>query len=85
MMMTVLPQPLTPSKHKFWKLKEWSIKIEDDKLKEWTQKMKEWTRKMKEWKMMPYLMSKKDIAYGILPPSTTMMEDPIGTTLDGPI
>ena len=40
--------------------------------------LKEWTHKMKEWKMKSYLLSKKDISYRILPPSTTMMKYPIG-------
>ena len=40
------------------------------KNKEW--KFKEWTYKVKEWTMMPYLISKKDISYETLPPSTTM-------------
>ena len=39
MMMTALPQTLTPSKTKMCKLKEW------------TRKMKEGTQKMKEWKL----------------------------------
>ena len=36
-------------------------------------KLKEWTLKMKEWTMKYYLLSKKYIAYGILPPSVAMM------------
>ena len=58
MMMKALPQTLAPSKTKFCKLKEWTIK-------------------MKYWKMKSYLLSKKYIAYKILPPSTTMMGNPI--------
>ena len=38
---------------------------------------------MKEWKMKYYFFNKKYIAYGILPPSTTMMEDPIGISWAG--
>ena len=54
------------------------MKIKEGLLKEWTRKMKEWNQKMKDWAIMSYLQSKKDIAYVILPPSTTMTEDPIG-------
>ena len=68
---------MTPYKTKSYKLKEWTRKTKEGKLEEWTRKMKEWTQKMKEWKTMPYLLSEKDIAYGILPPPTTMREDPI--------
>ena len=42
-------------------------------------KFKEWMHKMKERTIMYYLISKKDITYEILPPSTTMTEEPIGT------
>ena len=44
------------------------MKLKERKLKECTQEMKEWNQKMKDWKMNSYLLSKKDIAYGILPP-----------------
>ena len=77
MTMTALPHPFTPSERKFCKLKEWTTKIKEGKLKDCTRKMKEWTQKMKEWKMMPYLPRKKNTAYGILPPKTTMTEYPI--------
>ena len=45
--------------------------------------MKEWNHKLKDWIMMHYLLIEKDVAYVILPPSTTIMEEPIGATWDG--
>ena len=83
MIMIALPQTLTPFKTKFCRFKEWTMKLKKEKLKEWTQKMKEWTHKMKEWTMNPHILIKKDIAYVILPLSTTIMEDPIGAPLNG--
>ena len=41
-------------------------------------KFKQWTRKIKEWTVMLYLRSENYIAYGILPPSNTIMEELIG-------
>ena len=75
-MVKALTQPLTPSKAKLCKLKEWTSKMKGGKLKQWERKMKEWT-------MITYLLSEKYIAYGILPPSTTMTEHPIIFTWDG--
>ena len=40
--------PPPPKKTKFWKFKEWKMKLKEGKFKEWTQKMKEWTQKMME-------------------------------------
>ena len=54
------------------------MEIKQGELNEWMQKMKEWTQKINEWTMNSYLLIEKDISYGILPPSTTIMEDPIG-------
>ena len=71
-----LASAIDPSKTKFWKLKEWKIKIKEGKQKEWTWKIKEWAR-------MSYLLSKKGITHGILPPQTTMTEYPIGAPWDG--
>ena len=45
--------------------------------------MRELTKKIKQWKMKPFLLIKKYIAYVILPPSTTMVEDSIGFPLAG--
>ena len=53
------------------------MKTKEGKLKDWTQKMKKWTHKINEWTMKYYVLSKKDIAYGILLQSTTIMEEPI--------
>ena len=52
-------------------------------MKECNPKLKKWTHKMKVWTMKYYPLSEKDNAYGILPSSTTFMEDPIGATWDG--
>ena len=82
MMLIALPCPLTPSKTKYWKLKEWTRINKEGKLKEHTQKWKEWNQKVKEWTMMPYLLSENDIVYGIIPPSTTKMKEPIEATWD---
>ena len=38
---------------------------------------------MKEWTTKYYILNKRDIAYGVLPSSTTMMEDPIGAPWAG--
>ena len=40
-------------------------------------KLKKWTKNIKDWEMKSYLLSETYIDYGILPPSTTMMEEPI--------
>ena len=79
---TALPWSLTPSKNKLCRLKKWTRKTEEGRFKEWTRKMKEWNQKMKEWTMMPYLLSENDIVYGIIPPSTTKMKEPIEATWD---
>ena len=57
--------------------------MKEGALKEWTQKMKERTQKIKECKIKSYLLSKKDTAYVILPPSTKMKEEPIVAPWDG--
>ena len=59
------------------------MKMKEGKLREWARKMKYWTQKMKECKINPYLLTKKDISYRILPPSTIIMEDPIRAQLSG--
>ena len=82
MMMTALLQTLTPPKTKFWKFKEFKIKLKEGKFKEWTHKLKECTQKMKECTTKLYLLNKKDNAYIILPPSTKMTEEPIGVQWD---
>ena len=41
MIMTALPQTLTPFKTKLWWLKELKIKLKEGELKDWMQKMKE--------------------------------------------
>ena len=46
------------------------MKLKEIKLMEWTQKIKDWNHKMKKWKMKSYPLSKKDIAYRILPTPT---------------
>ena len=58
------------------------MKINEGKFKEWTQKMNGWNQKMKEWTMLSYLLSKNDIAYGILPPLNTIMEELVGALWD---
>ena len=70
-MMIALPHTVNPYKKKYWRLKYWTMKLKEGK-------SKEWTHKMKEWKMKSYLLIKNDIAYRILPPSTSMAEEPIG-------
>ena len=75
-MITVLPHKLNQYKTKFWRLKEWTMKLKKGKLKEQTRKIKEWTMKSN-------LMSKKDITYEILPPSTPMTVDTIGAPWTG--
>ena len=55
----------------------------EKKFKERVWKMKEWNHKLKDWIMMHYLLIEKDVAYVILSPSTTIMEEPIGATWDG--
>ena len=54
------------------------MKTKESKLKKRKRKMKEWNQKMKEWTIVSYILSEKDIAYVILPPSTTITEEPIG-------
>ena len=49
-MKTALLQTLTSPPTIFWKLKEWiewSMKLNNVKLKEWTLKLKEWTQTIK--------------------------------------
>ena len=75
--MTALPQKLSLSKTKFCKLKEWTMKMKEVKLREWTRKIKEWNQKMKDWTMKSYLLIENYITYRIIPPLTTMTEDPI--------
>ena len=45
--------------------------------------MKLWTYKIKEWKIIPYLSRENYIAYKILLPSTTIMEETISAPWDG--
>ena len=78
-----LSHTLNPYKTKFWILKVWTRKMKEGKFKEWTWKMKEWTRKIKEKTIITYLLIKKDISHGILPPSTTTTKKPIGAPWDG--
>ena len=65
--MKALTQKLTPSK-KNWKLKELTIKIKEEILKEWTSKIMDCNQKPKDWKMMSYLLIKNEFSYIILPP-----------------
>ena len=68
MMMTALPQPLNPSKNKFWQIKEWTRIMKEGGFKEWARIMNDCNRKMKDWEMMFYILRKNYIAYVILPP-----------------
>ena len=63
--MTTLIQTLTPSQTIFWKLKEWvewALKLNKEKLKEWTLKLKEWTHTMKECTTKSCLQIEKGVA-----------------------
>ena len=46
-------------------------------------KFKEWNQKMKYCRINSYYLSKSDIAYVILPPSTSIMKVPIGSPWSG--
>ena len=52
------------------------MKFKEGKLKEWTQKLTEPTMKY-------YFLSENYIAYKILPPPTTMTQEPIGAPWAG--
>ena len=72
-----LESSIDPLQNKILKIEGVDKKTKEWKFKEQTWKMKEWNQKMKGWTMISYLLSEKYIAYVILPPSTTMTEEPI--------